>query len=208
MFESFTTILWDFDGVILDSVPFRDAGYWHVLHEFTEEKVQKLIEFQQINGGLSRYVKFRYFFNEILGREITDEKVNELAGKYSEFMLEHLLDEHLIIDDTFEFIKNNYDVYNMHIVSGSDQKELRTICDRLHLSQYFHSIHGSPTPKTDLVAQLLEEHKYKTDRTVLIGDSINDRDAAIQNSIHFYGYNNPSLQNKSGYYIKSFGEVV
>jgi phosphoglycolate phosphatase-like HAD superfamily hydrolase len=204
MFESIHTILWDFDGVILDSVPVRDAGYWHVLNHYPDEQVKKLIRFQQQNGGLSRYVKFRYFYEEILGREISEEKVNEYAAQYSGYMIKNLIDPDLLIQDTMNFIRANYQKYTMHIVSGSDQQELRYLCSRLNIDRYFQSIHGSPTPKTELVSRIIDHYDYDPGNMVLIGDSINDYDAAIHNHVSFYGYNNDDIRDKGDGYITSF----
>ena len=60
-------IFWDFDGVILNSNKVRDKGFETVLSGFPKEEVDKLLKFHRQNGGLSRYVKFRYFFEEIKG---------------------------------------------------------------------------------------------------------------------------------------------
>ena len=49
------------------------------------------------------------------------------------------------------------------------------------------------------------EDEYKRKETCLIGDSINDLEAAKLNEIEFYGYNNPSLVDKCEY-IVSFSE--
>lgn len=204
MFESIQILLWDFDGVILDSVSIRDEGYWHVLKKYPAEEVEKLIEFQQANGGLSRYVKFRYFYEEILGKEISDEKVNEFARQFSDYMVKKLADTDLLITDTLEFIREYHKKYTMHIVSGSDENELRYLCRELNIDHFFKSIHGSPMPKINLVKNILAEHNYPPEHAALIGDSVNDFDAAYKNNIRFFGYNNPNLREKGEGYITSF----
>src|SRR5690554_5157430 len=175
------TIFWDFDGVILDSMKIRDLGFEKTLATYPTEQVEKLLEYHNQNGGLSRYVKFRHFFEEIRKEKITEEKIQELASKFSSIMLDLLIDESLLINESIEFIKNNHQKYNFHIVSGSDGVELNKICKGLGIDKYFLSIHGSPTPKTKLVADLLDKHKYDKDFCILIGDSINDYDATIEN---------------------------
>ncbi|TVQ65448.1 MAG: HAD family hydrolase [Balneolaceae bacterium] len=202
MFDDIDTILWDFDGVILDSVQIRNEGYWHVLKEYPKEEVQKLIHYQNENGGLSRYVKFRYFYEQILGMEISEEKVQEFAGQFSDYMRKTLTDPKRLISETVEFIRAGQGIYSMHVVSGSDQAELRFLCRELKIDTFFRSILGSPTPKIDLVKSILEEEKYNPGRVVLIGDSINDFEAADVNNILFYGYNNPSLKTKGEGYIE------
>lgn len=201
----YKVILWDFDGVILDSMAVRDMGFVKVLEQegHTEEQIEALLSYHRANGGLSRYVKFRYFYEQILGIAITEEEVLRLAALFSDIMLSLLIDENLLITDSVEFIKKNYKDYRFHIVSGSDGVELNKICRGLGLSTYFHSIEGSPTPKKELVANLIESNTYTPQDLCLIGDSINDLEAAEVNGIDFFGYNNIQLVNKSSY-IKQF----
>lgn len=99
MFDTLEVILWDFDGVILDSVNIRDKGYWNVLKGYPDDKVEKLLKFQQINGGLSRFVKFRYFYEDILGKDISNEKINHFAKQYSDYVVKRLTDPNLLIKD-------------------------------------------------------------------------------------------------------------
>lgn len=205
-FTKYKAILWDFDGVIMDSMPIRDKGFEVTLANYPEGEVKSLLEYHRINGGLSRYVKFRYFFEKIRNVSVTDEQIAALASKFSDVMMELLLDEKLLIMDSVEFIRQNYKAIPMHVVSGSDGVELRKICDALNLSQYFGSIHGSPTPKKQLISILLADYNYTPESVVLIGDSINDYEAAVHNNISFWGYRNLSLQEKSETYIDSFSK--
>ena len=197
------TVFWDFDGVILDSIKVRDWGFEEIFKDFDQELIDKLLAFHRKNGGLSRYVKIRYFFEELLERSISEKEVLEYAQKFSVLMRKELTNSKNLILDTVEFINNNHQNYNFHIVSGSDQEELRFLNKELGINQYFISIHGSPTSKKKLVTNLLELHNYQKENTCLIGDSVNDYDAAIHNNISFYGYNNLSLK-PLGNYIKSF----
>ena len=201
-------ILWDFDGVLMDSNPIRDLGFKEVLQEFPENQVKSLMDYHHQNGGLSRYVKFRYFFEEVRNEKIEEKEVQEWAFKFSEIMKDLMINPNLLNPDTIKYVKNNFNEVSMHIVSGSDQNELRYICEELDISQYFKSIHGSPTPKKELVRQVLEENGYHKDQCVLIGDSINDFEAATANSIAFIGYNNPNLKSMGQNYLNSFKDYA
>jgi len=193
------TIFWDFDGVILDSMPIRDYGFAKIFEDFDKELVDRLLEYHTLNGGLSRYVKIRYFYNTLLNVEVSDEKVQEYADKFSTIMRNELTNKKYLIDETVEFIKLNYQNYNFHIVSGSDGKELNYLCKELELSQYFKTIEGSPTAKNDLVKNILQKYSYNPKECILIGDSINDYEAANINGIKFYGYNNEELRSLDEY---------
>jgi len=199
-------ILWDFDGVILDSMPIRDYGFRKIFENYSKELVEEFIKYHRINGGLSRFHKIKYFYNELLGKEIDKIEINNYAGKFSLIMKEQLVNPKYLISDSVYFIKKNYKNYNFHIVSGSEHNELNYLCAKLGLTKYFISINGSPTPKNDLVKNLILKEKYDKNQTILIGDSINDYEASKINSIKFYGFNNKELENKSYKYIINFGE--
>lgn len=204
--NQYDVILWDFDGVLMDSMPVRSLGFERVLKDYPKQQVEELKAFHNINGGLSRYVKFRYFFEQIRKESITEEQVLDLATQFSEVMMSLLVNPDLLIHDSLDFVKKNYNRVPMHIVSGSDGKELNEICKRLDIAKYFKSIHGSPIHKNQLVATLLEQNRYDKKSVVLIGDSINDFEAAQINGINFLGYNNIHLKSRTEQYILSFND--
>ncbi|MEA2019605.1 MAG: HAD-IA family hydrolase [Campylobacterota bacterium] len=187
-------IIFDFDGVILDSVPVKTEGYRQLFKEHPTNLIEKMVEYHELNGGISRYKKVKYFFNELLKEDISEEKIQEYAAKYSELTKVELSKEKYIIQDTLDYIKLNHNKFNMHVASGADHQDLLYICDKLNLNKYFLSIEGSPKVKNEIVGEILNKNAYKAEETILIGDSINDYDAARQNSINFYGYNNLKLK--------------
>lgn len=203
-FTGKTSILWDFDGVILDSMMVREEGFRAVLASFPESQIEALLSFHRKNGGLSRYVKFEYFLEHIIGGEKNEDCLQQWAEEFSKIMRISLTSKDRLIREVIDFIKKNKDEYHMHIVSGSDGDELRFLCDQLEVSEYFESIHGSPTPKIELVRKLMEEKDYKPEETCLIGDSINDFEASRSNHIQFFGYNNLTLKAEGFKYINSF----
>jgi len=197
-------ILWDFDGVILDSMPIRDYGFRKIFEEFDKNLVNKFLEYHALNGGLSRFHKIKYFYNTILSKEISEEQVVEYANKFTIIMKDKLTNKRYLIQNSINFIKSNHKKYNFHIVSGSEHHELNYLCEKLNLTEYFLGIHGSPTPKNQLVSNLLEKENYLKEETALIGDSINDYEAAKANNIKFYGFNNNDLKLKSDIYLVNY----
>lgn len=198
----YNVFFWDFDGVILDSNDVREFGFRKVLSNHPKSAVDKLIEYHRFNGGLSRYVKFRYFFEEILLQEISEDSVCQLANEFKAIMLEELMDKNKLINETVSFIQKNFKNKTMYIVSGSDEEELKLICKNLELNQYFDDIKGSPTAKDILIRNILKIKKHKTNDCVMIGDSINDYIAAKENQIDFIAFNNKDLIRYS--VIKNF----
>jgi len=195
--QTVSTILWDFDGVLLDSNATRDQGFVEVLNTYPTDQVEQLLAFHRRNGGLSRYVKFRHFFEVIRGESLSEQQLARLCHDFSEIMREKLVDPGLLIPQTNAYVRNHFQKYDMYIVSGSDQIELRYLCQQLRLTEFFKGIFGSPTPKIEWVANLMREHRYDPARTVLIGDSGNDFEAAMANGIHFIGYGDPAIVNRT-----------
>lgn len=187
-------VFWDFDGVLIDSNSVRDLGFERVLAEFPKYQVDQLLAFHKANGGLSRYVKFRFFFEEIRKESISEDDILIWAERFSLIMKELLVNPKLLIEETLNFVKENQGKFIMHITSGSDQDELRFLCQSMGIDRFFNSIHGSPKPKKEWVKELIEMHGYKKEECILIGDSYNDYEASKQNSINFMAYNAINLK--------------
>lgn len=200
-------IIFDFDGVILDSMKVRDLGFREIFKNYDKNKVERLIEYHRINGGLSRFHKIKYFYNNILEQNINQEKIDKYVDEFSKIMKEELTQQKYIIKDCIQFIHKKNKEYDMHIASGSEEKELQYICEQLGISNYFLSINGSPTNKNELVKKILIENNYNCGEVVIIGDSINDYEAAIKNNISFIGYNNRELQKISCDFIEKLSNV-
>jgi len=201
------SILFDFDGVILNSMPVREYGFRQIFASFEKSSVDALIDFHNRNGGLSRYVKIKYFFELILHKHAAEEDINAYAEAFSRIMKKRLIDREYLIESTMRFIGGIYKKIPLHIVSGSDENELRYLCDKLGIDHFFVSIEGSPTPKDELVNALLQNYAYDASSVILIGDSINDYDAAVKNHIGFYGFNNESLKKLPADYIYDYGSL-
>ena len=123
-----------------------------------------------------------------------------MSEEFSLIMREKLTESRLLIKEIIEYIHQlfNYGT-EMHIVSGSDQEELRTLIKSHGLNKYFTSIKGSPTDKNTLVKKIIAENKFNKDNFCLVGDSINDFEAANLSNIVFFGYNNNSLKKFDRY---------
>ncbi|MDP0562384.1 MAG: HAD hydrolase-like protein [Candidatus Endonucleobacter sp. (ex Gigantidas childressi)] len=198
-------ILWDFDGVIIDSMKIKGEGFVELFNQHSKEKTDRLYKYHLQNGGVSRFEKIKYFYESILGEGVTESDVRLQAEKFGSIVISKLCKKENLIKDSLRYIQRRYNNFNFHIVSGSEEKELRFLCKELYLSQYFVSINGSPTPKSILVESVLKQNKYKKNETILIGDALTDANAAEDNGIKFYAYNNIILKQYS--YIYSFKDM-
>lgn len=196
-------ILWDFDGVILDSMKIKGDGFVELFKDYDKQFLKKIEEYHYANGGISRFEKIKYFFNDIIKKEISEDEVLKLADQFAGIINKNIFNSSNLIVDSVSYIKKNHNKYNFHIVSGAEHNELNKLCKCFELNKYFISINGSPTKKEVLVKEVLAKFNYKNDETILIGDAITDYNASKFNDIIFYGYNNIDIK-KYGNYIESF----
>ncbi|HAH05425.1 MAG TPA: hypothetical protein DCM05_02690 [Elusimicrobia bacterium] len=176
-------VLFDFDGVVLDSNPARTEGFRRLFSGYPESAVEALLRYHEENGGLSRYDKIAHFFKDILKRDIPPGELGRHAERFSSLVKQAVIDSPFIPGAAEYFGRRH--PFPLYLVSGSDQDELREICGRLGIASSFAGIFGSPTPKTENVARILSSGGYPADRVVLIGDSRNDQEAARANRTRF-----------------------
>ena len=196
-------LFFDFDGVVLDSNAIKTEGFRSILAGYESGDINAFLAYHEANGGISRYVKLRHFFSDILRRPADENEIDRLCNEFSVRMKSELSQKKYLIKDTLAFIESCHSKIPMHVVSGADEKELQYLCEVLGISHFFDSINGSPRSKEEILSTLLFGYGYESRRTVMIGDSINDLHAAATCETAFIGYNNLGLRNK-GAYIESF----
>jgi len=92
----YEAIFFDWDGVITDSVNIKTKAFAELYGEHGEDVVQRVIEYHLAHGGMSRYKKIRYFHNELLRFDVTDNEVNALAEKFSAIVFQKVVESDFI----------------------------------------------------------------------------------------------------------------
>lgn len=197
-------IIFDFDGVIVDSVSLKGQCFYNIFPDHSIAQRQAILDYHNENGGVSRLDKIKYFFSEIANEPLSQEELDIYMARFSELSLSKLKNKNIIIQETLEFIKKNKSKKSLYIASASDHQDLIQICDFHSLSQYFKEIRGGPTSKTELIATIMKKHSIHKDDVYLIGDSKSDIKAARNNNIKIFGYNNPSIKQYVDTYINNY----
>ena len=173
-------IIFDFDGVILESNEIKIQGFLKLFQKFGKENSIKISNYFKDNAGLSRYEVINYFFLVILNEEMDKIKLTEYANQYSKIVKKSVLNAEFVIG-VKKFLSTNIQ-YKLFIVSSSDEKDLKYICMKLNIDKYFESIIGSPTKKADNIKFIIDSFGLKKNETVYVGDSVNDYHATIKNN--------------------------
>ena len=151
--------------------------------DFGQEHVSKFVNYHRKNGGVSRYKKFDYFLQNIVGQP--DARRSEmLVSKYGDLVRTKLLAVSYTdgLLDFLDYLKKS--AASVYIVSGGDQEELRDVFPKRGLGNVFSDIFGSPVEKHQHCQHI--KSLYSDDTPILfIGDSQLDHEAARDNGFDF-----------------------
>ena len=186
-------LVFDCDGVILDSVPTKTKAFARLAEPYGEEARDRFVMFHKTHGGVSRYRKFAWFFQEVLGREITEEESQEWGRRFSEYSLDEIKKCPLIegVEDVLNSWKGKLP---MCVCSGTPTEELVQVLTLRRLDGFFDVILGSPPAKAEVLANIVRDLKQDPADVLMVGDASTDRDAAEKNGTLFYGCG-PELKN-------------
>jgi len=179
-------IIFDFDGVLLESVPVKTRAFARLAEPFGAEAVDRLIMYHTAHGGVSRYTKFTWLYREVLGREITQEELAELGRRYADLAFEEVC-RCDVVPGVVSVLTRWHGRVPMYVCSGAPHEELNVILERRGLHLYFTGIYGSPPAKTALLRDIILRAGVDPATAVMVGDSVTDLDAAETVGTLFYG---------------------
>jgi phosphoglycolate phosphatase-like HAD superfamily hydrolase len=177
-------ILFDFDGVILDSLNVKTQAFYDMYLPYGAEIAQKAANHHLAHGGISRFEKFRIYHRDFLGIEITQEKLDELTDEFSQRVFEKVVSSPEV-KGIREFLAQASHQYKMWVITGTPTEEIVEICKATQFTQYFQGLYGSPEKKTFWTHKILTEENLQPNEVVFVGDATTDYDAAIANKVHF-----------------------
>ena len=176
-------IIFDLDGVIIESAGIKTETFRALFADYPD-KLPEIMTYHEKNAGISRYVKFRYFYEHILDKELTPKKEKELGAQFSQIALEQILKAPLVTGIE-EFLKKNLKSYLFFIASGTPEEELKYILRQRKLAGYFQGAYGTPDTKTEITRRILTEYRLPAREAVFIGDAESDLTAAADTGVTF-----------------------
>jgi len=178
-------IFFDFDGVLVESMGIKAEAFKYLFRNNTEH-VKEIVDLHMKHGGMSRFEKFRIIYENVLKLPFNEKISEALNEKFSKFVYNRVI-ECPFVKGAEEFLVKYHKRLLFFIVSGTPQHEMRNIAKARKMNKYFKGIFGSPKHKNQLVREILEEFKINLKNVLLIGDSIEDYEAAKKNRIKFVG---------------------
>lgn len=194
--NNYDAIFWDFDGVICDSVNIKTEAFSDMFEQYGTEIQKKVVDFHLQNGGVSRFEKFRHFYENFLNQSITQSQIDNLAKDFSDLVMSKVLASDYI-DGAIETLEKFHEKNTpMFVISGTPDDEIKNIVKERNLSKYFLDVKGSPKKKIELVKEIFDISNYNNKNCIFIGDALSDYDCAIHYGMDFLGIKIPSCKTQ------------
>jgi len=161
----YKTLVFDCDGVILDSNQLKTQAYFDTAIAFgaNEQQAKALMDYHIRLGGISRYPKYQYFLTDILGRPSTETDIQFLLDRFASEIHHGLL--------------------RCKVADGLH--ELRQLFKTRQLDSLFDAgIFGSPDNKDQVLAREISNGNIQKPG-LFLGDSKYDHEAALAAGLDF-----------------------
>jgi beta-phosphoglucomutase-like phosphatase (HAD superfamily) len=186
--------IFDFDGVICDSVSVKTNAFLELYNDFDQNKLEIVKRYHLDNGGISRYEKIKYFEKFFFNRTISEEKLKSMANHFSNLVVQKVV-ESKFLPGVINFIKtckkNNILTF---VCTGTPQNEILDITKKQGISNLFDGIYGSPLTKQVIIKKIIKKYNILNSECVFFGDAMTDYNAANDTGILFYGLKNSDTE--------------
>lgn len=182
----FDAIVFDFDGVLVESVDVKTRAFAALYDPHGTDVVEQVVAWHLAHGGVSRYEKFRHFHRAFLGRTLAPAEETELGERFSA-----LVEEAVIVADWVpgarEFLEGWHARVPLFVASGTPEEELVRIIERRGMTRFFSGVAGAPRRKGAILRDFLERSGVSPDRLLMVGDAMTDYDGATEAGVPFLG---------------------
>lgn len=179
-------IVFDFDGVILESASIKTEAFAEVVREYPKSQAEAFIAYHRDHMGISRHVKFRYFIEEILKQTYSETAERRLADRFAEIVFTRVM-ECPFVPGAKDFLERNYRKYDLYVASGTPEEELKNIVEGRNLDFFFKKIYGAPMKKEEIVEVVCKTGGYRKEEMCFVGDALTDKNAAECTGLKFIG---------------------
>lgn len=177
-------VFMDCDGVIYDTNRLKCDAFRHALDGYPGDRVEALVTYHRATGGVSRYLKLERFFREMVPTPDPEQAMRRALDRFSAFC-ERGYERMRPRAEALAFAALFGGSERVHVVSGSDEAELRRVFEQADLRHRFAEIHGSPIGKKTHLSRVAAEAGVALDRCLFIGDGWGDYDTALALGVPF-----------------------
>ena len=194
MYYRYDAIVFDFDGTLVQSNEIKTWAFGELYKEHGENIVQQIITYHKKHEGVSRFVKFCYWNENLLGQSYTEEIGENLSRTYSQLVIDAVV-QAPYIEGALEFLKKHYQQIPLFVASGTPEPELREIIKHRSIPHFFQGVYGSPQTKKEILKGILAKHKLYPEQVLMLGDALTDWEGAQGVGAEFIGIQSGKSSN-------------
>ena len=184
MDKNIKVIVFDFDGVLVDSEGLKRQAMKEIFMEYGEDFAQDIQKYQ-LETNLNRYYIADYAAWKL---GLSKEWANAKADEYTKIVKEKIVKMCCMntCESTLLKLVKNYPLY---ISSGTPTKELKDILVAKTMRHMFKGVYGGPSPKIDHFVEIIAKEKIKPEEILFIGDMEQDYQVARHFGLDFLAIN-------------------
>jgi phosphoglycolate phosphatase-like HAD superfamily hydrolase len=191
MSKSIKVIVFDFDGVLVDSVAVKRGAYFDVFAGVSNAQVVVERALRENSDG-DRYQIINNILRRLAAGGILSpsDDIATLCEFYAE-KYNCICEEHAASCSEMIDVSKNLSVlaerYALYINSATQEEPLKRIMAKRGWQRHFREVFGRPGTKVENLEKIMKREKIDPDEVVFVGDEQRDMDAALQCRCHFAG---------------------
>lgn len=182
----FDAIVFDFDGVLVESVDVKTRAFAALYAPYGAAVVEQVVAWHLAHGGVSRFEKFRHFHRAFLGRTLAPAEEAGLGGRFSALVEEAVIAA-AWVSGARDFLEGWHARLPLFVASGTPEEELLRIVARRGMARYFAGVAGAPRKKGAILRDFLGRSGAAPERVLMVGDAMTDFDGAAEAGVPFLG---------------------
>ena len=183
LLRSYTAVMWDFDGVIKDSVDIKTKAYESLFMPYGSDVAKLVKEHHEANGGMSRFDKIPAYLH-FAGLNPSEHVVKDFCERFSKSVMEGVIDSPWV-PGVREYLLDSNVQQLFVLITATPQAEIEIILDRLGISSCFKRVFGAPIRKEIAISNAIDLYGLNSGDVLMIGDSSSDLEAAQTNLVPF-----------------------
>lgn len=182
----FDAVVFDFDGVLVDSVDVKTRAFAALYTQYGPEVVASVAAYHLAHSGISRFEKFRHFHRAFLGQALSAEQEAALGLRFAA-LVEDAVVSAPWVRGAGAFLRKHHRDLPLFVASGTPDEELKRIIERRNAGMYFAGVGGSPLTKAEIITAFVRGAGLDPGRVLMVGDSITDHEGAQGAGTRFLG---------------------
>lgn len=187
LFDNPKVAIFDFDGVIVDSVALKAESFVELFPNASEQEKIKIIDYHLANGGLPRENKIKYFCNTIPNQHSSPGQIKKLCDDFARSIAKKLLVAPAL--PGVESILEKYQSLNIKcfINSAAPKTEIDRFIKVKGWKKHFSLVLGASESKIENMKSILALSNVTPSDAIFFGDSQSDLIAAKRTGVNFVG---------------------